>query len=166
MNQRGFTLTELIMVIVIAGILLAIVSMDFTRWTRRSGMEKQVRELYADLMFIRQEAMNTKQTHRAAFSSTNYVFKRYSTEFDVSGNQILSKQLSYPVTRSNWASPSSTEIEFNSKGIMIDPITKCICVFSKFDPTMDSLVITQSRVSIGKINNQGGTCGSSNIDIK
>jgi hypothetical protein len=122
-------------------------------------------------MFIRQQALVTGMTHRIQFASdTSIVFRRYSSEADVStgtGTQVMRKNLTYAINKSNWSAPSATEIEFNSRGIMVDPTPKSICVYSDAGPAIDSLVITQSRINMGKIIDQGNkTCGRSNISIK
>ena len=166
MCQRGYSLVELLVTMGIVAILLSIATMEFGKWNKRVGMERQIKELYADLMGLRQDAMVTKQAHRVQFSASSYVFRRYSTEFDATGVVTMQKAVKYPITLSNWASPSTTEIEFNSRGIMVDPIGKCICTYSTIQPPMDSIVISQSRINIGRIINQGGACARTNIEIK
>lgn len=167
MDRRGFTLIELLIVITIIGILVGLSSLYFSRMVAERNVEKQTRELYADLMLVRQQAQTMKMTHRAKFTGSNLTVRRYTDETDTTGTVVLNKTLSAAApTLSSWASPSATEIEFNEQGIMPDPIPKSVCFYSSYAPSLDSLVILQTRISMGRIRNQAITCGRPNIDIK
>jgi len=164
MGRKGISLIELIVVIGIISILLAIVTINFNNWTRRYNIEKEVKELYSDLMFIRQQALVTGMNHRANFETANtVVFRRYSSEADPDGRVVRSRTVNYPITISD---PVEREIEFNTRGMMDAIIPKSICVFTTADPPLDSIYITQTRVNVGKIINQGNECGKDNITLK
>jgi len=168
MNRRGFTLVEVIVVIVIIGILSTLATIAFSNWQRKANIEKEVKELYADLMTIRQQALVTGMRHRIIFVSggNSFTIRRYSSDEDAVGTQIQQKSLTYPLAKSDWASPLSNVIDFNSRGIMDDPAQKSICIFSDAAPVPDSIVILQSRISLGRIINQGGGCAISNITLQ
>ena len=165
MNRRGFSLVELIVVTAIISILLGIATLNFNQWQRKSQVERTVKELYADLMQARQQAMVTGLRHRARFVTANQVsFHRYSSEFDILGTQLSQKSLSYAIERSApWV---GNEIEFNSRGMMEDAQPKAVCVFSDAGPAIDGIAILQSRISLGKITNQGNSCATTNITLK
>jgi type II secretory pathway pseudopilin PulG len=154
-------------VIGIISIILVISAINFKDWQRKSNIEKEVQELCVDLLYIQQQAMVTGMTHRINFVNANNVaFLRYSSEGDATGKQIMQKSYWYAISKSNWTTPSSNDIYFNPRGIMDDPTTKSICVFSNSNPASDSIVILQSKINLGKIRNQGSACDASNIDIK
>lgn len=166
MCRKGFSLVELIVTVGIISILLGLATMSFNHWTQKHNIEKEVKQMYADIMFMRQQAMVTGMTHDIRFlNSKNISFRRYSSEADIVGIQVSHAGLPYPVLVSN-----TNPIEFNQRGLMVDPFDKIVCVFSDADPSIDSLVITQSRISMGKIINQGSkdaaACKKSNIDFK
>lgn len=168
MDRRGFSLVELLVVITIIGILTGLSSLYFTKMNAERNIEKQTRELYADLMQYRQQAQTMKMVHRVKFTGSNMTVRRYTDELDTTGTVVLNKTLYYGVpTLSAWTVPSSTEIEFNEQGIMPDPIPKSVCFYSAYTPSLDSLVILQTRTSMGRIiNHTVTTCGRTNIDIK
>jgi len=170
MNRSGFSLIELVVIVAIIGILSTIATIDFNGWRNRSNVDKEAKELYADIMNARQTAIVTKQNHGIEFSAADqYRFKRYSSNGETA-QRIFEKKVTYPITRSNWANPTSSEIEFDERGIMIDPIDKTLCIFSTFDPALDALVIIQTRVGLGKIIDQGArdvaACKKSNVNLK
>ena len=176
MNRSGFTLLEIIIVLALAGILLSIATLNFNSWMKRSELDKQAKELYADIMNARQIALTTKINYGIVLGASatenpvsSYSFKRYSSE---GGPQkvLYVKQVTYSVTKSNWVNPAKNEILFDERGIMVDPIDKTLCIFSTLNPALDALVITQSRVGLGKIINQGARnatlCKKANIELK
>ena len=164
MGRKGISLIELIIVISIISILLAVATINFNNWTRRYNIEKEVKELYSDLMFIRQQALVTGMNHRANFETANtVVFRRYSSEADPDGSVIRRRTVNYPITISD---PAEREIEFNTRGMMVAVTPKSVCLFTAADPPLDSIYITQTRLNVGKIINQGNSCGKDNITIK
>lgn len=165
MGRKGFSLIELIVTMGIISILLGIATISFNQWIRRYNIEKEVKEVYADLMYVRQQALVTGMNHEVEFSSANrIVFRRYSSEGDAVGTEIRRRDLPYPITISD---PGSKEIGFNSRGMMTEIIPKSVCVFSEYDATLDSVYITQSRINVGKIKNQGSlNCAKDNITLK
>ena len=168
MNRRGFTIVELVLVIAIIAILLSLGTIYFSKWQRKASIEREVKEFYSDLMYTRQQAMVTGMRHRIQFvSAKSITLLRYSSEGDATGKQIKQKNLPYSMSRSNWADPSNDVIDFNSRGMMTDPVQKAICVYSDAGPVPDSIVILQSRISLGRIIDQGVTnCVISNITLQ
>lgn len=164
MGRKGISLIELIVVIGIISILLAIVTINFNNWTRRYNIEKEVKELYSDLMFIRQQALVTGMNHRANFETANsVVFRRYSSEADTDGTVVRRRNTNYPIQIKGAA---GNVIEYNTRGMTVDIIAKSICMFTTADPPLDSIYITQTRINVGKIINQGNECGKDNITLK
>ncbi len=164
MNRRGFTITELIVVIAIISVLLALATLSFNQWQRKANIENEVKQLYADLRYAQQQAMVSVMTHRINFPSMSYMaVVRLRDENDATGTRVLQRSLPYAIRQST---PSFAAIEFNCRGLMVDPETKSICVFSDSGANVDSIVLMQSRISLGRLKNQGGACEASNIDLK
>jgi type IV fimbrial biogenesis protein FimT len=167
MNRKGFSLVELIVVIAIIAILLTLATLNFRQWQRKSNIEREAKELYSDLMDIRQQAIVTGRVHSLRLvSAQSVIFLRYSTQGDTVGSQIRQRSLPYTITQSAWNNPSANEIDFNSRGMMDDPAVKTLCIYSDSGAAFDSIVILQSRISLGKLISQGGACNAANITIQ
>lgn len=165
MNRRGFSLIELMVVISIISILLAMATINFNNWVRRQSVSGQVKEMYADLMFIRQQAMVTGRNHDAVFTtSKNMAFHRYSSEGDSLGTLVMRKGVSNAVVES-----STDPVLFNHRGVTVGDDTM-MCIFSDVSPSLDALVITSSKINMGRIKNQGSkdvsACTKNNIELQ
>jgi hypothetical protein len=56
------------------------------------------------------------------------------------------------------------ELEFTKWGVVTPERT--ICVFSTYDPDYDCIIVSRTRINMGKIANQGNPCQSANCDAK
>src|SRR5262245_17802245 len=110
MGQRGFSLVELVVVIVIIGALLAIGTLQFTQYTKKSGIEAQVKTMYADIMNARSEALLQKSDRSVSWTASQFSVYPNSTATDP---PLLRKTLSYPITSNDMASI----ISFDTKGM-------------------------------------------------
>jgi Tfp pilus assembly protein FimT len=151
-------------VIGIISILLALATISFSRWTARQSVSGQVKEMYADLMSIRQQAMVTGMNHDAVFTtSKNMAFHRYSSEGDILGTLVMRKGVSNAVVVS-----SADPVLFNHRGVTVGDTM--MCIFSDVSPSLDALVITSSKVNMGRIKNQGSkdvsACTKNNIELQ
>lgn len=70
MNQKGFTLIELMMVIAIAAILLAVAVPEFTSLMRKNELRAEFSKIHSTLAFARSEAV-ARNEHVAICSSSN-----------------------------------------------------------------------------------------------
>jgi type II secretion system protein H len=163
MSQRGFTLIELILVLVITGILLSVGTLNFTDWVRKTHIEKQTREFLSDLNTARSESIFRKMRHSIVLNgnATGYTFRRYSSENEdrsTGGTDIFTKPTSYQFSKEDGSSAASRTFLFDVRGfastisdtgtIRINPVNS--------GAAFDCVVIATSRTNIGKM--EGGSC--------
>lgn len=165
MNKRGFSLIELIVVISLISILLAIATLDFGSWQRKSLVERYTKELYSDVQDARMRAAFTKVRQGVEFGNKQVVFRRYSSEGDVAGSIVTTKNLPVAFTLNGTWTPVS-RIEFDTRGIMSDPIIKVVCITTNEDAAYDALIITPALTSMGKVTNRGSVCARTNVTQK
>ncbi len=156
MCQRGFTLIELIVIMLIIGCLIAIAALDFRTWIIKSQIESQVRTMHADLTSARVSAMNNKRVHNVTFSG-----KQYRIDDDTPA-LVTTMALKYPITF-----PGGATVTFDTRGVATDAVPdRAICVNSTVRASYDSIVISQTKINIGQTITIGGACDVANIQIK
>jgi len=163
MKRTGFALTELIIVIAIIGILLGIVSLNFSDWQRKNAIEKQTRELFTEINNARTEAIFRKLTQRVTFQPSSYVFKRYSTDNEAytAGTTVLSRNLPYLLSLENGDSIADRSVEFNMRGLTTGANFSSSNLTLRVNPansgaSVDCIIIHIARTNLGKMNN--GNC--------
>jgi prepilin-type N-terminal cleavage/methylation domain-containing protein len=170
-NKNGVTLIELIVVVSVIGILVVALGFSFQGWMGKYRVESQIKEMYTDLMNARASAMQRNRAFFADFPTTTSYRIREDTNEDnlplvVAGDTILPtypKTVEYAVT---WAGGT---ISLDTKGIMqpsSSPLGATLCVVSTNDPDYDCIVISQTRINMGKLTNIGGACNATNCVAK
>ena len=160
-SEAGFTLIELIVVTALIGILLAIGTMDFNSWNRKTKIESVTRELHTILNTARTESIFRKKRHAVVINgtATGYVFKRYSSENEsrtASGTQTVSSTNgTYIMSKESGATAVGRIFEFDVRGFTYDMDT------IKIEPVnsgamYDCVVIHEARTNLGKM--EGVSC--------
>ena len=119
---RGFTLIEIIVVIAIAAILLAIAIPQFSKYAKKYSVEKEITEIYGDLVQQRFKSMNSGVPNGIRFDSkTEYTLfefddKNYNMVFD--GTQEEKNPVQKSGLKFDLASPpAGTVVLFDRKGM-------------------------------------------------
>jgi prepilin-type N-terminal cleavage/methylation domain-containing protein len=188
MKRDGFSLIELLVVMVILGIVASLGTVSFTGWVRKHDLESQVKEMYTDLMSARLTAMHQNKTHFITLSANQLrayedtspapngdgaltvgsdgslcMWERKRGEpadATCPGNGSLSfKNLKFPTA---WS--GTTTLEFNARGL--SNTNKTVCVLSTYNPSYDCIVVSATRIRMGKLLNQSGGCNSVNCEPK
>ena len=187
MKKDGFSLIELLVVMIILGILASLGTVSFTGWVRKHDLESQVKEMYTDLMSARLTAMHQNRNHFITLSANQ--LRAYEDTNPANGDGILTlgsdgplcmwerkrddpadatcpgnaslsfKNLKFPAAWSN-----TTTLEFNARGL--SNTNNTICVFSSYNPSYDCIVVSATRIRMGKLLNQSGGCNSGNCEPK
>ncbi|MCD6262391.1 MAG: prepilin-type N-terminal cleavage/methylation domain-containing protein [Deltaproteobacteria bacterium] len=84
-SERGVTLIEIFVVITITAIVLAIAIPNFSRYVKKYGVEKEITEIYGDLVEQRFKSMSTGVPNGIRFdSATQYtLFEFNDADYDM-----------------------------------------------------------------------------------
>ena len=179
MKKDGFSLIELLVVIIILGIVASLGTVSFTGWIRKHDLESQVKEMYTDLMNARLTAMHQNRSHFISLSA-NQITASEDTDGDGAGDSPLciwnrnrgdpvdascpnDKSLSYKNIKFPATWNGTATLEFNARGL--SNTNNTICVFSTYNPSYDCIVVSATRIRMGKLKNQSG-CNSANCEPK
>ncbi len=162
MNNRGFTLVEMIAVLAIMMTLMTIATLAWNNIQRKAAVETQIKAMYADLMEIRLQALYTKRDRSVVISGTS--FKVYSSSVITTVPLETKKPLTFTVV-----SNTAGALTFDPRGLMngnqrsfcILPTNNTLVVNTA---AVDSLVVSAARMNLGK--RIGGDCASGNIEQK
>jgi len=136
--------------------MLAVATLNFNDWQKKYNIEGQVKEMLGDLTDVRTRAIATKQQHRVILNPTSYAFRRYSSEFDVNGTEVFSKNLKYSVQQlksdGTYAAFTNTILSFDDRGYL--PTTGDYCRWScgVGSPAYNCLGVSTQGYNMGKIN--------------
>lgn len=180
MREKGITLIELMVVLSILTILTVALGYSYQGWMGKYRVESQTKTLHADILNARSRSMTRSKSHFLRFpnatSYTLYDDDSNGTAKVSDGDGVLQvgtgvtadtqlptfpKQLEYAVQIGGPAVPAFT---LNVQGLVSPERT--ICAFTQFDPDYDCITLSQTRVIMGKISNQGGACDSANCREK
>ncbi len=157
MKSHGFTLVELVVVIAIIAILTTIGTMQFAGYSRKTNIENQTRKLYDDIMEMRSLALYEKRNRGLRLSASSY--KLYSSE-TMSVNPVTTVNLTTPITYN-----SGSDIIFDTRGLLKTVDNSTICVSSSNDASVDSVVVSMTKITLGKLDD-GASCVHDNITSK
>jgi len=151
---------ELMTVIALIGILTALGTFGFSRYTTKTQIVNQTRLLYGDLMEYRLKALYEKKNWTFKIAASSYgIYSSNLTSVTVA--PVKTVVLKHPVGFNN-----SNDIVFDSQGMSdVSGISnKSVCISDANDAVVDSIVISATRVSIGK--KKGTSCAAANIDAQ
>ena len=180
MNNSGVTLVELIVVILVVATLAITLGFSYFDWMGKYKVEKATKELYADLMNVRHMAMTRNYDYFADFNfpappAGHGAYRMAEdTDGDGKGDDDADGTIDAEGHTILPSSPRTVEytiennfedkiLNFDKRGI-IQP-NGTICFFTDEDPDYDCIVISQTRIIMGKLKKQqsnGGECKAEN----
>jgi prepilin-type N-terminal cleavage/methylation domain-containing protein len=166
-SQTGFSIVELVTVIAIISILLTIVTLNYNQWQKKSQIERQTRELMADLNMARSESIYRKKQHAIIMSADakGYILRRYSSADEKritstpAAEIVVTKKVNYLFSKENGNSIADSIFQFDITGFTATPADNDTI---RVNPTMsgaafDCVVVSNSRINIGQMSS-GGSC--------
>ena len=153
MNRDGFTLVELIAVILICVALIALATMSFKGSSDKSTIESQFRTMYADLMGVRSQALYRKKPRSVTFTTTGYSV--YSSN-NVGVTPLKQTALKVAVT----TVPSNLQINFDQMGFATfnnsTTSTAYVCAQTMAAKAVyNSIILAQTRIQMGSLSGSG-----------
>lgn len=160
MKEAGFSLIELIVVVVTISALLAIGTLQFNSYTKKSQIERQMRTINADLSELRLQALYQKRARAVVISGTEFAIYPGT---DTGAQPVTVKKLIHPVL-----SNGTGAVIFETSGLLNVGSARAFCLNAGKNPaTVDSIVLTTSRIYLGKWNLPEGSndqCNAENIE--
>lgn len=153
MNKCGFTLTELIITIAIMGLLMAIAIPNYNQWQRKNLVEKQTREMLADLNVARLDSVYRKARHSIVLNPTDYVMKRYSSANEnatAGGTVIFTKNVKNTLSKMSGVF-AGEHIVFDTRGFVEMGNNTIKIDSSDTGAAFDCIVVSEGRTNIGKV---------------
>jgi prepilin-type N-terminal cleavage/methylation domain-containing protein len=74
-RETGFSLVELLAVLVVAGVVSALAAPNVARWIENYRVKATARQLVSDFQSVRMKAISQKVDHRLSFDSSNKSYK-------------------------------------------------------------------------------------------
>jgi type II secretion system protein H len=165
-GESGFTLVEMIIVVGIIGILLAVATLYFYQMTKKAQIEKETRQLFADMNNARTQAMFSKKPSSMWFQPQSYRFVTYSSESEdptipTNGRTVTTTSVHYALTftAANGLSLVNPSVLFDVTGMTTAPVTG-LPITINLNPTnsaaFDCVMLDMARTNMGNMLN--GTC--------
>jgi len=164
MRRNGFSLIELMIVIAITVTLLAMGTLYFRGMTEKNGIDREMKEMYADMMTIRSEALFQKKIRSVTISATS--FSVYSSN-NVSVTPLSSKTLKYAVNLDP-STPATLRIDFDGRGVAtFDGDTTvqeaAVCAQTTGKSGIDTIAATRTIIQMGRQRSAGCSYGNTAV---
>lgn len=166
-GETGFSLTELIITLVILSTLLAIAWPPFHTWQVNRKVEAQIRQMVSDINELRVRAMTLKQRHSIELNTSSYVFRSYASDDEplTAGTIIKGGTYTVPYTLLRVNSGATTifsgiRLELDPRGTMVTAFTDIIFVNYPLSasPYIDCINLKPVQTKPGKLNSARSSC--------
>ncbi|HOV90595.1 MAG TPA: GspH/FimT family pseudopilin [Syntrophorhabdaceae bacterium] len=174
-RDKGFSLIELMVVVIIVGILAGISVFGYRNFVMKNEINNQTRAIYSDLIKLRLMAMRSNRMTFMELTSNDYI-----GYVDTNENEVLDTGTDAVVLRAQ----KNPDVLFTSHGQFVHPITASgggfisfnargysnttttVCIYSKVNPTYDCIKVSRTKINMGKIKNQSSGCNDANCETQ
>jgi prepilin-type N-terminal cleavage/methylation domain-containing protein len=160
-TSRGFSLTELIVVMAIITTLLGAATLGYHEWQVKYNVEAQVRTMVTDFSELRVRAMTRKQRHSITVNKQNYIFKSYSSDDEpLAAGTVMppsTRAVNYALKSDSTTFYSGQVFEIDHRGTVVG-IAGTIYLDSNSSAWVDCLKIHTVRTNPGKKNAAWSSC--------
>lgn len=168
LNNKGYTLIELLTVISIIGILVGVLVFSFQGWHSGYIVESQIKEMHMDLMNTRARSMQRNRMHFVDLAATQYtLYEDTNTAPDGDGipDSATDTQVSQKILNSRYPIISTNaQVQFDRNGL--SNADNIICSNAIADTVdYDCIAISRTRINMGKLTtaiSDGGDCNAEN----
>lgn len=173
LNDSGFTMIELLVVITIVGILASALAFSYQGWMIGYSVESQIKAMHHDLINTRARAIQNHRMYFVDLAATQYTI--YKDMPDPDGDGVsdtgadvpltvppVSLDPRYPVT---WSNPGVTIVRFGINGLSNNDKTICSNTATVSNADYDCIDISSTRIKMGKLTlpiPNGGACDAAN----
>ena len=162
MRQDGVTLTELLVVISIIGILTVALGFSYRGWMGNYRIETTTKQLYSDLMEARTRAMARNMMHFVTLATRSYqIFEDTDGDNEPgAGDTAIQGYADPKAVQYDLSWTGDADIIFNTRGLSASPATNTVSlnIPSDANPDYDCVLVQESRIQMGKMS--GGVCGA------
>ncbi len=162
MNELGFTLTELVIVVAIITTLFAIATIAGKQYMDKYSAEEQMRLMHADLLQARVNAMEKNKLYFVQLNNSSYTIVEDTNENGIldpppADTVVAQQTLKFPVS-SILPSTLTMPLVIDQRGLLSLPTCSASILFStgSASPEYDCFELYPTRINLGKWN--GGSC--------
>lgn len=159
MNAGGFTLLEVLIVIIIISILLAITGIVARDWVYKYNAESQIRMLHADLLQTRVKAMEKNKQYFVSMNAGSYQIIEDSNENGVIDTPGVDTYTYQTAKTLNYTPGWTGTIIMDTRGLIsTNPASSTLSISfnTPVKPEYDCLQVSATRINIGRMN--GANC--------
>ncbi len=169
MNKKGFTLTELLVVICIVATLLTLAVINGRAWINRYNVETMIKRMETDLLTAKASAMQRNRIYFVVITPTQYTIYE-DTDSPPNGNGQLNPALDRRVSQTTidpryalTIPANGGEIDFDTRGFTTTvpgPMgTQAnYYVTTSYNASLDCIAVSTTKINLGVWNAGGATC--------
>ena len=114
MDTKGFSLLELMVVVIIVGVLAAVAAPNMNGWMAKRTLNSATRDLASDIRWARSEAVNRNQNVSIQFSDANGSYEIIANGVRIKPQQVMPSEINLT---SNFL---LDDLVFSQRGIVSD----------------------------------------------